>query len=140
MRARSTRLAGSIRDRAINLNFSTSESPSDNSIASRHIAKSFVAKPSTAYRSSKRQMNPTHMTTHLHTNSPSLWERAKTAHMQPRSKGVISAAFYSSLQDPRHSKFAFPRPETRGCFATVRNGKNHTVCRERFGSQKLERH
>src|SRR6516162_2415407 len=36
----------------------------------RHIAKSFVAKPSTAYRRSKRQMNPTHMTTHLHTNSP----------------------------------------------------------------------
>src|SRR5258706_12329087 len=38
MRARSTRLAGSVRDRAINLNFSTSESPSDNSIARRHAA------------------------------------------------------------------------------------------------------
>ena len=38
MRARSTRLAGSVRDRAINLNFSTSKSPSDNSIARRHAA------------------------------------------------------------------------------------------------------
>jgi transposase len=30
--------------------------------------------------------------------------------------------------------------ETRRCFATVRNGKNHTAGRERFGSQKLEQH
>jgi hypothetical protein len=35
---RSTRLAGSVRDCAIDLNFAVSESPSDNSIARRHAA------------------------------------------------------------------------------------------------------
>ena len=37
-RARSTRLAGSVRDCAIDLNFAVSASPSDNSIARRHAA------------------------------------------------------------------------------------------------------
>src|SRR5260370_40797809 len=42
-RARSTRLAGSVRDCAIDLNLSTSASPSDNSIARRcHSLQSFV--------------------------------------------------------------------------------------------------
>src|SRR6266540_2693566 len=51
MRARSTRLAGSVRDCDIDLNFSKSASPSDNSIARRHAAISFNPhlKPQTSY-------------------------------------------------------------------------------------------
>jgi hypothetical protein len=38
IRARSTRLAGSVRDCAIDFNFAVSSSPSENSIARRHAA------------------------------------------------------------------------------------------------------
>jgi hypothetical protein len=63
------RLAGSVRDCAIDLNFAVSESPSDNSIARRHAAMT----PSTPlilgtrdlYRSPKAQMNPPLMTTFM---------------------------------------------------------------------------
>ena len=42
MRARSTRLAGSVRDCAIAVNFAVSVSVSDNSIARRHAAISSI--------------------------------------------------------------------------------------------------
>jgi hypothetical protein len=65
IRARSTRLAGSVRDYAIDLNLSTSASPSHNSIARRHAAIAFSPSSSMprTHRSLKRQMNPSLMTT-----------------------------------------------------------------------------
>jgi hypothetical protein len=41
MRARSTRLAGSVRERAIDISLAKSSSPSDNSIARRHAVMTF---------------------------------------------------------------------------------------------------
>ena len=46
IRARSTRLAGSVRDCAIDFNFAVSAPPSDNSIARRHAAMTFHPAPS----------------------------------------------------------------------------------------------
>jgi len=66
--APSLRLGSSVRDCAISLNFSTSESPSDNSIARRHAAIPSILRlsaPRRIYRSLKRQMNPPHMTTFM---------------------------------------------------------------------------
>ena len=61
MRARSTRLAGSVRDCAINLNFAVSSSPSANSIARRHAAMIFqsrFANQKSSLQAGKDQMNP----------------------------------------------------------------------------------
>jgi hypothetical protein len=52
-RGRSTLLAGSVRDCAIDLNFAASSSPSDNSIARRHAAMTFTPLPFRHKRSQK---------------------------------------------------------------------------------------
>jgi hypothetical protein len=66
--ARSTLLAGSVRDCAIDLSFAVSSSPSDNSIARRHAAltspRSIVGLRG-LYRSPKIQMNPFIVTTFM---------------------------------------------------------------------------
>ena len=62
------RLAGSIRDCAIDLKFTTSASPSDISIARRHAAILFILRlkaPDRTYRSLRRRMNPPLMTTFM---------------------------------------------------------------------------
>jgi hypothetical protein len=66
---RSTRLAGSVRDCAIDLNFAVSASPGDNSIARRHAAMTpftpFILGTRDLYTRRKTQRNPPIMTTFM---------------------------------------------------------------------------
>jgi hypothetical protein len=68
IRARSTRLAGSVRDCAIDLKYAQSSSPSDNSIARRHAAMVFNPLSQTCwsiYGGLEAQMNPSLLTTFM---------------------------------------------------------------------------
>jgi hypothetical protein len=67
-RSRSTRLAGSVRDCAIDLKFAESSSPSDNSIALRHAAMMFNPLSQaywSIYGGFEAQMNPSLLTTFM---------------------------------------------------------------------------
>jgi hypothetical protein len=63
MRARSTRLAGSLRERAITLNAATSSSPIANSSACRQAAmiSILVANHAARLKAMSGKLNPTHM-------------------------------------------------------------------------------
>jgi hypothetical protein len=63
IRARSTRLAGSVRERAITPNAAKSSSPIANSIACRHAAIASILVPNQAasLQAMSDKMNPTHM-------------------------------------------------------------------------------